>query len=948
MHNADKLPVKQRLAVLASLLLLSGLAIQAQTTLTNGLQAYWSFDGNFYDSMLKYHGTPHGTNAVGFVDGMAGMGKALKLDGTDQYVEVTGGQPGDLAFPGGSVSIAAWFKVEAFDKSWQALVCQGEANQWRVARDSSSGTMSYAGGLTDAVGTTDVSDGNWHHIVAITDAGAAKFGTALYVDGVQDGTQAGTPALTTNSKRVLIGENPDATGRQWNGEIDDLAIWNRVLTEAEITSLYAGGKGMPLSSVLPSVTFGTVTFAQQPASTTAVVGGHATFTVQTTYTGSFPPTYQWLQNGVAIAGATAPSYTTPRLATTDNGAKFTVKASISGIEFISAEAILTVTADNIPPALASVSGSIEFTSLTVSFSEPVDPATGTNKANYSLSGGLTISAAKLFAPTGSDGDNKVVLTTSKQTPSTALTVTVSNVKDLYGNTIAANSTKDFKTFVPADGFVLQKFWDNILVNSVDTLTSDPRFPDAPTSYTLEPRWEYPPNGGNEAGSTYGNQLVGWFTPAKSGDYIFFTCSDDYSSLYLSTDDTAANKKLIAQEQGWSNPRNWTTTGSGDATAKRSDQFAGTEWPTGATITLKAGSKYYLESLHSEGSGGDNVSATFIMAGEADPATGEATKLTGSLISTYADPNDLSGGNPQPAELGQTLNGFQDDFKGATRDPNWVAVGPGGDHYVQQDGVLKVFVSDGDPNHLLYMGSGASNTVHEVLARIRVVNFSSGDPARGGLAVNVSTNVASHLTDWIGVNLNIRNSSEGTPASTVHFKLLDDLRGWGPQTTFAWTNNVWYWMRLRMDPKMDGTNTAFAKIWVADNATPEPADWQVTWKDTDMPSPKHGGYAGITGCSGGGVGQFEVDYVLIKSAGLPSIKVDFSSSAPGPTAPMFTGVSNASATSTVSINWFGGGKLQTAPAVTGAWQDITNSLPPYKVITTGAKSAGSVNFYRLTK
>jgi len=234
----------------------------------------------------------------------------------------------------------------------------------------------------------------------------------------------------------------------------------------------------------------------------------------------------------------------------------------------------------------------------------------------------------------------------------------------------------------------------------------------------------------------------------------------------------------------------------------------------------------------------------------------------------------------------------------------------------------------------------------VLARVRVVNFSSGDPARGGVAVNVSTNVPSHLADWTGMNLNIRNTSEGTPASTVHFKLLDDLRGWGPQTTFAWTNNVWYWMRLKQQAKMDGTNSVFAKVWAADGTTAEPADWQVKWADSALPTPQHGGWAGITGCSGGGVGQLEVDYVLIKSAGLPSIKVDFASAAPGPIAPMFTGIVAATNNTSVTINWFGGGKLQTAPAATGAWLDVTNTLPPLVVPLTGAKAAGPENFYRL--
>lgn len=298
----------------------------------------------------------------------------------------------------------------------------------------------------------------------------------------------------------------------------------------------------------------------------------------------------------------------------------------------------------------------------------------------------------------------------------------------------------------------------------------------------------------------------------------------------------------------------------------------------------------------------------------------------------------------PAELGQTVNGFQDDFTGATRNPNWVAVGAGGDHYLQQDGVLKVFPSAGDPNHLLYMGAGASNTVSEVLARVRMLNFSSGDAPRGGIAVNVSSNVTDHLGVWTGINLNFRNHTDTGTTTTRHFRILDDLRAWGTQSTFAWTNQVWYWMRLKVQTKMDGSNTTFAKVWAADTLTPEPADWQLKWADSAMPA-QHGGFPGITGCSNDGVGQFEVSYILIKSANLPSITVNFAATPPAAlNKPFFTGITRTA--SNVSINWFGSGTVQSTAALPGTWQDITNTLPPLVVPLTGTSAAGPQNFYRV--
>jgi len=222
-------------------------------TVASGVAAYWNFDGNLLDSVNDFHGTARGTAPLTYVAGKAGLGQALKLDGADQCVEITGGDSANnLAFAGGSVSIAGWFKVGAFDTSWQCLIARGEGSSWRVARNNASDAMSYAGGLTDALGAVPVMDENWHHFVAITDQTAEKFGTALYIDGNLDGTIEGTPVLTKNStQNVIIGDNPDARSREWNGELDEIAIWGRVLTEEEIAILFNNGAGKPLSDFLP-------------------------------------------------------------------------------------------------------------------------------------------------------------------------------------------------------------------------------------------------------------------------------------------------------------------------------------------------------------------------------------------------------------------------------------------------------------------------------------------------------------------------------------------------------------------------------------------------------------------------------------------------------------------------------------------------------------------------
>lgn len=196
------------LATATALPLLAGLVDTAQAQyLPTGLKAYWPMEGNFNDSSLSatYTGTGSGAVPIGFEAGK--FGQAVKLNGDDQKITITGGEPGDLSFAGGSMTLSAWFRVDAFDTEWQALAAQGENNNWRIHRSSTSQSFAYQGGNGDITASASANDQQWHHIVAISDK---ENGTKLYQDGVLVASSATAANLTTNGKRVIIGDNPDA------------------------------------------------------------------------------------------------------------------------------------------------------------------------------------------------------------------------------------------------------------------------------------------------------------------------------------------------------------------------------------------------------------------------------------------------------------------------------------------------------------------------------------------------------------------------------------------------------------------------------------------------------------------------------------------------------------------------------------------------------------------
>ncbi len=383
-----------------------------------------------------------------------------------------------------------------------------------------------------------------------------------------------------------------------------------------------------------------ISITTQPASVATSENKTATFSVVATGSPA-PIDYQWQRQNPGsstfadIPGARSSSYTTPLLKkTTDDGAKYQVVVSVPGKSLVSAAATLTVTIDTTPPWLTRAYPGANLKNATVFFSEAVDPVTAGNFQNYSVPG-LTVTAARVLSP------NEVRITTSQQAEKTAYTILVSNVTDqaVPPNTISSFSNSI--AFVSMVNVPVGAKWEAYTGigsgTAVADLTNNAKFPFSPDDIHLVPWAEGP----SSYGDGYGSRLSGFITPKVSGDYVFFIATDDNGMLLLSTNDSPENLKLIAEETVWSASRAWTSSGgTSDLTAKRSDQFTGTEWPGGNTITLAAGTRYYFEVLHKEGGGGDNTAIAWKLATDADPVDG-SPPIPSDVLSTAITPDLLT-------------------------------------------------------------------------------------------------------------------------------------------------------------------------------------------------------------------------------------------------------------------------------------------------------------------
>jgi hypothetical protein len=210
------------------------LATPPQDPGTEGLLAYYPLDGDVIDA------SGNGNDGVimgdpGFVDGIAGQ--ALDLDGDGDYIDCGAAEMLGMQETN-AMTAASWVTIRSIPAAWSAVVAKGEY-AWRISNANMDPRFHF--GITiwnapDTFGTdgvTAVGLDEWHHVAGTFDGANIN----LYVDGVLDINVTTTEPIGANEANVLIGENPESAGRYWDGLIDEVVIYNRALSDAEIAFL---------------------------------------------------------------------------------------------------------------------------------------------------------------------------------------------------------------------------------------------------------------------------------------------------------------------------------------------------------------------------------------------------------------------------------------------------------------------------------------------------------------------------------------------------------------------------------------------------------------------------------------------------------------------------------------------------------------------------------------
>ena len=288
-RSADQVKMDYASAASQGAAAVLGASKDNNAALTNGLAGYWKMDETAGTSVVDYSGVNNtgtlgtGDSAPTWDTGMYGTG--LSFDGSEDYARL------------GVTPYLATYTLSLWVNTTQV---PGAVNHRTLYRDGYNqvainyGLFLYGDGVAstyDTIGatrheiksTTLINDGNWHLLTTTFDGSQLR----LFVDGFQENSvrTGGTPADSTSTPRI----GNDNWANAYNGKIDEVRIYNRALSPAEVATLYNWAPGPILfwdldektgSSIYDSSGYnnhGIIAGSSSPTWTTGKYGGGLNF-----------------------------------------------------------------------------------------------------------------------------------------------------------------------------------------------------------------------------------------------------------------------------------------------------------------------------------------------------------------------------------------------------------------------------------------------------------------------------------------------------------------------------------------------------------------------------------------------------------------------------------------------------------------------------------------------
>ncbi len=303
--SIKKIIIGRKTKSIIAALLLAGSGAFAQVPSyvpTSGLVGWWPFNGNANDESGNGNNGMVQNGASLTLDRYGNSNSTYDFDGNDDQIYINNSSS---LSPNQYVTVNSWIYPRAYEDGKFILVKGShvnlstrsygllgpESNQKAQFRVSNSNTE------IGVYSSTNISLNSWTMVTGVYDGNSIK----IFVNGVFDGQISLSGLINQTSEPLTFGSHKyyNFSDYWYNGKIDDIGIWNRALTQQEITALY---NAQSCNSTNNTIT------ADGP--TTFCAGNFVNLTSDVA-----GATYQWKRNGINI---------------TTNGTSKTYKASSTG------------------------------------------------------------------------------------------------------------------------------------------------------------------------------------------------------------------------------------------------------------------------------------------------------------------------------------------------------------------------------------------------------------------------------------------------------------------------------------------------------------------------------------------------------------------------------------------------------------------------------------------
>jgi hypothetical protein len=219
---------------------------------TDGLIGYWPFNGNAQDqSAFANHGKVNGATLT--TDRCEKRNSAYEFNGIDNLIEVANSQSLSNAE---SITMSAWILLDSMryqhqgicTKWWQGVNCTKNSDTYCMAVNNHPetnnqtklvcGTNNYSNYQLQT--SNPIPENKWVHLLFVHNN---KTGGKLYLNSELAGVTGISGSICQSTNPLLIGadNNQGSYWRFFDGKIDDIAIWNRPLSDSEVVQVYNVG-----------------------------------------------------------------------------------------------------------------------------------------------------------------------------------------------------------------------------------------------------------------------------------------------------------------------------------------------------------------------------------------------------------------------------------------------------------------------------------------------------------------------------------------------------------------------------------------------------------------------------------------------------------------------------------------------------------------------------------